>query len=227
MHLAEIWRYPAKSMAGERLEDAALGPLGIPGDRELVVVDGTRIVTARTHPGLLRMRAARDPDGGVRVDGLDWRDPAVAHKVRAAAGPDARLVRLAGAEHFDILPLLVTSDGAIAALGVDPRRLRPNLVLGGVPGLEERNWEGRFIAIGDAVIGLADLRQRCIMTTWDPETGVQDLRVFQRIRSEFGGRFALNAWVARSGRIAVGAAATLLDGFDEMEPPLQGRFVRG
>jgi len=33
MHLAELWRYPVKSMAGEQLVEATLGPLGVPGDR--------------------------------------------------------------------------------------------------------------------------------------------------------------------------------------------------
>jgi uncharacterized protein YcbX len=123
------------------------------------------------------------------------------------------------------MPLTVTTDGAIKALGVDHRRLRPNLVLGGVAGLEERTWEGRFLAVGEAVIGLADLRGRCIMTTWDPETGKQDVGVLRRIKDEFAGTFALNAWVARPGRIAVGLPVTLLDQFDEAAPPLLGRFA--
>jgi uncharacterized protein YcbX len=227
MYVSEIWRYPVKSMAGERLEDAVLGPLGITGDREVVVVDGAgRIVTSRTRPELLRLRAARDPHGAVRVEGIDWRDPEVARRVRETAGPGAHLAPRAGPQRFDIMPLTVTTDGAITALGVDHRRLRPNLVLGDVPGLEERTWEGRFLAVGDAVIGLADLRARCVMTTWDPETGEQDMGVLARIRSVFGATFALNAWVARPGHIAAGFPATLLDQFDEAAPPLLGRFAR-
>lgn len=31
MHLAEIWRYPVKSMAGERLDEVAVGELGLAG----------------------------------------------------------------------------------------------------------------------------------------------------------------------------------------------------
>jgi uncharacterized protein YcbX len=226
MHVSEIWRYPVKSMGGERLEQAVLGPLGIPWDRELVVVDDSgRIVSSRTRPQLLRMRAARDAHGTIRVAGLDWRDSAVALRVREAAGRETVLARRPGANRFDIMPLTVTTDGAIKALGVDHRRLRPNLVLGGVAGLEERTWEGRFLAVGEAVIGLADLRGRCIMTTWDPETGKQDVGVLRRIKDEFAGTFALNAWVARPGRIAVGLPVTLLDQFDEAAPPLLGRFA--
>jgi len=33
MRVVELWRYPVKSMAGERLERARIGPLGIEGDR--------------------------------------------------------------------------------------------------------------------------------------------------------------------------------------------------
>jgi uncharacterized protein YcbX len=226
MRVAELWRYPVKSMAGERLSETTLGPLGVPGDRELVVVDGTgRIVTSRTKPSLLRLHATRGPDGRVQVEGREWTSPEVEAQVRVAAGADARLVAVAGPEHFDVMPLLVTSDGAITALGVDHRRLRPNLVLGGVPGLAERGWEHRFLAIGEAVIGLQDLRARCIMTTYDPDNGAQDLGVLERIRERFGGTFALNAWVARPGPVAVGAPVRVLEAFDEALPPLLGRSV--
>jgi uncharacterized protein len=37
----EIWRYPVKSMAGERLDDADVGPAGIPGDRGWAIRDET------------------------------------------------------------------------------------------------------------------------------------------------------------------------------------------
>jgi uncharacterized protein YcbX len=226
MRIAELWRYPVKSMAGERLSGGMLGSLGIPGDREIVVVDRAgRIVTSRTKPGLLGLRATADPLGRVRVDGLDWDSTEAAALLRAAAGAGARLARVEGPERFDILPLLVTSDGAIDALGVDRRRLRPNLVIGGVPGLAEREWEGRFLAIGDAVVGLADLRGRCIMTTFDPDTGAQDLGVLKRIQREFDGTFGLNAWVARPGRIAVGSEVRLLDEFVDASVPPLGRFA--
>ena len=57
--LAEIWRYPVKSMAGERLAAAELRRDGIEGDRLVQAWDERdRIVTARTRPGLLALRAA-------------------------------------------------------------------------------------------------------------------------------------------------------------------------
>jgi hypothetical protein len=171
------------------------------------------------------MRATRDARGRVQVDGLDWKTTEIGARVRAAAGATARLVPAFGPGRFDIMPLTVTTDGAIAALGVDHRRLRPNLVIAGVPGLAEREWEGRFLAVGDAVVGLADLRGRCIMTTWDPDTGAQDVGVLRRIRERFEGSFALNAWVARPGLIAVGAPVRLLDSFDDAIAPRLGRFA--
>ena len=75
--------------------------------------------------------------------------------VRGIVSPDARLVRDEGLDRFDILPLLVATDGAIAAFGRDGRRLRPNLVIGGVAGLEEREWEGGTLRIGEAHRGRA------------------------------------------------------------------------
>ncbi|MBC7788621.1 MAG: MOSC N-terminal beta barrel domain-containing protein [Anaerolineae bacterium] len=212
MHLAALWRYPVKSMAGEPLDETQLDALGVLGDRDIYVLDQRgRLVTARSRPQLLAHRATRNNDGNILVDGLPWTDLEVARRVEVAAGAGARLVRAQGAERFDILPLLVVSDGALAALGADVRRLRPNLVIGGVAGLAEREWEGRFLRIGEAVIGFADLRGRCIMTTWNPDTREQNLEVLLDIRHRFGGKFGLNAWVERPGRVAVGDGAELLD----------------
>ena len=213
-------------MAGERLEGACLGLKGIPGDRRLYVVDEReQIVSARTEPRLLGHRATLGPDGDVLVDGLPWRSPEVAAAVRAAAGPGARLVDAAGNERFDVLPLLVATDGAIEAFGHDPRRLRPNIVVSGVDGLAERGWQWSLLAAGEAVIALADLRARCIMTTWDPDTLAQNVDVFHHIRANFDGTLALNAWAGREGCIAVGDEVRILDRPIELTIPEPGRFA--
>ena len=226
MQISQLWRYPVKSMAGERLERAHLGPRGIPGDRLLYVVDGGgEILSARTRPRLLSHHATLTPGGEVLVDGLPWRSAEVGEKVRAAAGPDARLVEAAGAERFDILPLLVATDGAVQAFGRDLRRLRPNVVVAGVEGLAERGWEWHALAAGDAVIGLADLRGRCIVTTFDPDTGEQDVGVLRQIRADFAGTLALNAWTGREGDVAVGDAVRLLEDRGVLAVPQTGRFV--
>ena len=211
MRLAEIWRYPVKSMAGERLAAAELRQDGIEGDRVVQAWDERgRILTARNHPGLLGHRATIGEDGEPRVDGLPWADPEVTRRVEAAAGRGARLRRFEGEERFDILPLLVATDGSLAAFGRDPRRLRPNLVISGVEGLAEREWEGRAIRVGRAVVGLADLRGRCVMTTWDPDTQAQDVGVLRDIARRFDGRLCLNAAVIEPARIETGDEVELL-----------------
>ncbi|MGE0811812.1 MAG: MOSC domain-containing protein [Vicinamibacterales bacterium] len=210
MHLAEIWRYPVKSMAGERLRAVQVGPGGLAGDRLVhVETGGGRLVTARTHPRLLGHRAVLDASGSPLVDGRPWTGPGVAVDVEAIAGPGARLVRTVEGR-FDILPLLIATDGAIAAFGHDGRRLRPNLVIGGVPGLAERAWEGRTLRIGDLVIEIADLRGRCVMTTYDPDTQAQDPRILRSIVERFDGRLALNAAVVRPGHVREGDRVELV-----------------
>ena len=211
MHLAEIWRYPVKSMAGERLERASAGKLGLHGDRVVQVYDSRgRLVTARAYPRLLGLHATLAADGEPLVDGRPWAAPDVRARVEAIVGEGARLVRNESVARFDILPLLVATDGAIAAFGRDGRRLRPNLIVGGVADLAEREWEGRVLRIGPVLIGLADLRGRCVMTTVDPDTVAQDPRVLKDIVRRFDGRLALNAEVMRAGELRVGAPVELL-----------------
>jgi hypothetical protein len=211
VQVQELWRYPVKSMAGERLEKAELGPGGVTGDRVLQVRDARdRLVTSRSRPALLAHRGTIGPGGEPLVDGRPWASPEVDRDVERAAGPGARLVREEGPDRFDILPLLVATDGAVAAFGHDRRRLRPNIVIGGVAGMAEREWEGRRLRIGKVVIDLVDLRERCVMTTFDPDTQAQDVEVLRKIRREFGGKLALNARVLDGGLVAVGDPVELL-----------------
>jgi uncharacterized protein YcbX len=211
MVIQEIWRYPVKSMAGELLKTADITEHGISGDRIIQVRNASgRIFTARTRPGLLRHRAMLDENGDVLVDERPWNTEQVARDVEDAAGQGARLVRSDADDRFDVLPLLVTTDGMFAAVGHDRRRFRPNLVIGGVAGLAERQWEGAQLQIGEVVIGMDDLRSRCIMTTFDPDTGKQDLSVLRRVQKEFDGVLGLNSYVVTPGRIAVGDPVELI-----------------
>jgi uncharacterized protein YcbX len=213
MHLAELWRYPVKSMGGEQLQRAALGPEGVPGDRTLYVLDRRdRVATSRSRPQLLLHHATIGANGEPLVDGRAWGGPDVSADVERAVGPGARLVRAEGLERFDVLPLLVATDGAIASLGYDRRRFRPNLLIGGVPGLAERAWEGRLLRVGGALIRAVTLRQRCIMTTFDPDTAEQDTEVLLRIHRELGGALALDCEVVEPGEVNVGDPVTLVSG---------------
>ena len=113
MKIAEIWRYPVKTMSGEKLQRARLGPLGIEGDRVVHVEDAQgQVITARSHPRFLGHKGALGLGGEPLVDGWPWSSPEVAAKVVDIVGPGAKLVRYDGVERFDVLPLLVATDGA-------------------------------------------------------------------------------------------------------------------
>jgi len=213
MHVMEIWRYPVKTMAGEKLHRARLGQLGIEGDRVVHVEDAQeQVITSRSHPRFLAHKGTLGPDGEPLVDGRPWKSPEVAAEVRDIGGPGAKLVRYEGAERFDVLPLLVATDGAIAAFGHDGRRLRPNIVIGGVEGLAEREWPGGCLRVGKALIGIQDLRSRCIMTAYDPDTQVRDKDITRDIYRRFDGKLALNCFVIGGGDITVGDEVELVRG---------------
>ncbi|MFI7068148.1 MOSC domain-containing protein [Kribbella sp. NPDC050124] len=89
------------------------------------------------------------------------------------------------------------------------RRLRLNLLIGGVPARAEQDSPGHALVIGEAVIGIHSFRGRCIVTSIDPGTGAQDLDVFRGIRHRFGGRPGLDSWVMEPGTIWVGAQVIL------------------
>ena len=212
LYLEALWRYPVKSLAGERLPVATIGQDGIPGDRLVRVRGPEGVRTARRHTRLLGLRGTLDPDGRALINGHPWDSADALALVKDAAGPDVWLEAWSGLDRFDILPLLVATDGAVAAFGRDVRRLRPNLVVGGVGGLAEREWPGAELRIADAIVRLDSLRSRCRMTTIDPDTLQVDPGVLRDIVRRFDNKLALNADVPRGGRIRVGDPVALVGG---------------
>jgi len=210
LHLAELWRYPVKSLAGERVSSATLAHDGIAGDRIVRVRGPEGVRTSRRHYRLLRLHGSLDAHCRPLIDGLPWDSAEALALVRDAAGADAWLEASDGLDRFDILPLLVATDGAVAAFGRDVRRLRPNIVVGGVEGLAEREWVERELRIGDAIVRLDSMRSRCVMTTIDPETLHLDPDVLRDIVRRFENKLALNAEVMRGGTVRVGDSVELL-----------------
>jgi len=221
MHVAELWRYPIKSLGGERLEQAEVRVDGIVGDRSLMVFDAReRFVTARTRPRLLGLSATVGPLGEPLVDGRPWDSPATAAAVSDAAGHGARLTSAAGQERrFDDTPLLVATDGTIDSLGIDGRRLRPNIVIAGVEGLAERGWPGDALWIGEVELAVRRLCKRCVVTTFDPDTLEQDAGVLRTIDADYEERVALNCEVTRPGRLQVGDEVELARSTPAMDRP--------
>jgi len=214
LFVAGLWRYPVKSLAGEPLQVAEITAHGVTGDRLAHVRGPEGVRTSRRQYRLLGLAGSLDAEGRPLVDGFPWDGEEARDRVRTAAGADAWLESSEptddGPQRFDILPLLVATDGAVASFGRDVRRLRPNILIGGVPGMEERTWEGAELRIGKVRIRLDSLRGRCPMTTVDPDTLARDPEVLYDIGRRFGGRLALNAEVLHGGLIEVGAAVELL-----------------
>ena len=147
MHVAELWRYPVKSLRGELLQEAEVladRHSGRPRDR-----GGLEVASAGDHlahpsspagtcRAVFRPRPARPRSTAFRgtVRKL-W------HWLRRPSAKRCGWCMSRSTERFDVLPLLVATDGAIQAIGLDRRRFRPNILIGGVDGLAERQWEGK------------------------------------------------------------------------------------
>src|SRR5439155_11896937 len=69
MQVAELWRYPVKSLQGERVDAVAVGPHGLEGDRQLAIYDlATGFgLTGRRVPELLFASARLRDDGRAEI----------------------------------------------------------------------------------------------------------------------------------------------------------------
>jgi uncharacterized protein YcbX len=100
---------------------------------------------------------------------------------------------------------------------IDARRFRMLIEIDGTIAHEEDSWEGRSLAVGDAVLRMLAPVPRCVITTQDPSTGLKDfdtlktiVRYRPLIRGDRGIPFGVYAEVERAGRARVGDAVTLL-----------------
>ena len=199
--VSEVWRWPVKSMAGERVESTRVDARGAGGDRTHAVLHEHKgewkPLTAREAPRLLAWCAsypfARDaglrpdapPYANVTAPGGEhsymWDDP----RLRTAlAGDLDRPVRLhrdvAGIQDLE-RSLLLTTEATRAALTaelgteLDLRRFRPNLHLElDAPAWAEHAWDGRTVRFeGGVVLRLLHPCVRCAIPTRDPDHAAQ------------------------------------------------------
>jgi uncharacterized protein len=230
MRVMELWRYPVKSLQGERVAAAELTPQGLAGDRGWALFDlETGLgLTARRLPALLhasaRLRADGEvditlPDGAVTADDdalSDWLGRRVALRAATeATGPrryenpddieteadDSWEVFEGSAQAFhDSVAVTLVSTATIGDRPV--RRFRPNVVLDGAG---EDALVGTTVALGAASLTLTKPVSRCVMVTRAQPGGIAvDRDVLRWIHRERGGLLAVGGTVARAGAVRVG-----------------------
>ncbi len=186
MDVAQLWRYPVKSMAGERIAHAEVGDRGIPGDRRLAVFElaphpSEKRLSARDVAGLLRFRANLSSGSaqvaGPELESARWDDELVRDRLSRQCRRELELRPMPDGA-FDDSPILLVHLATIAALSaelgadVDPRRFRANVYLEGegIAAHEEPQLVGREIRCGEVVLEVTKACDRCSITTRDPDT---------------------------------------------------------
>ncbi|MEH1129670.1 MOSC domain-containing protein [Micromonospora sp. CPCC 206061] len=227
MHLEQLWRYPVKSIGGERLDAVAVGVLGIEGDRGIGVRDERDEFTwAGDVPGLMRVGAVTVepgvvelhlPDGRrVRSDAPDA-DRLLSEAVEAKVTLDAHQTHwLEGALHVMTTTTLRSLAAALPDSAIDVTRFRPNLVLDGAvddgtTGHPEQGWIGRRLAIGGLRLRFTQPCERCVMITKETTTVPHDRAVLRWVARELGNSLGVYAAVETPGTVHVGDTAHWLD----------------
>lgn len=228
MRVVALWRFPVKSLQGERVDAAELGPLGLAGDRRFAIFDiATGFgLTARRVPEML-FASARVNGDGVRITLPDGSVAADDAALSAWLGRDVALRSVAevrerryenpfdtetesswapfegsgGAFHDSArAAVTVLSTGSVGDR--EPRRFRANVL---VDGSGEDALVGRDVRIGDATVSVAAQVPRCVMVTRAQPGGIgTDREVLRRIHREHGGTLSVGGTVAGPGVVRVG-----------------------
>ncbi len=228
MRITELWRYPVKSVGGERLATARVTTSGVEGDRVRGLEDQATgmILTARRAPELLFASARYEGDGAVWLtlpDGTQTADHSV---LSAWLGRDVRLVAAGGSGGTYETPLdaeaeqdWVSWEGPAgsfhdsakarislvseATLGAwDLRRFRTNVLLSGAG---EHTWVSGSVRLGDeAVLDITKQIARCVMIT-RPQPGLdRDLGLLKHINAERASVLSVGALTVTGGTVNEG-----------------------
>jgi len=218
---ARLWRYPVKSMRGERVEYLDVGPTGVAGDRWYALRDaegrlgsGKRTTRFGRIDGLLEFQARYDgplleivlPDGSVvRGD-----SPGIDAALSQLLGQAVALVHEDNGGHVDDAPVHLLSTASLAWLSValpasriDERRFRPNLVIdtgGDTP--VEQDWIGRTLRIGEELaVSVTGPTERCGMVALAQDDLPRDPAVLRAITQQADLCFGVYARVTAAGRV--------------------------
>jgi MOSC domain-containing protein len=222
--VVEVWRYPVKSMGGERVDRADVTPRGLVDDRRWAVVgrDG-RIGSGKTTrrfrrmPGLLSLTAALGPGGVADVtfpggERLRVDDPAAAARVSEVVGEPVAIAEEGEVSHFDAAPLHLVSGATLdwlaarhPATDVERRRFRPNLVVAlDVTGATEDDWLGARLFIGGVEATVEAPTERCVMVAMAQPGLAPAHRLLKDLTAVAGACLGVYASVALAGTVGVG-----------------------
>ena len=235
MRVLELWRYPVKSLQGERLPAAPIDTLGIAGDRRWALFDrDTGLgLTARRVPELLFGSARLRDGGGVEVvlpDGTvtsderllsDWLGRRVELRTATEAGdvaptyeapvdeevPDpTEWLQWEGAPGpFHDSPRIRLSVVSTGTLGTWDRRRFRANVI--VDGAGEDDLQGSEATVGEVRVRFGGPIARCVMTTRPQPGGIaRDTSVLKTIHRERDGFLAVRAAVLVPGTLRTGDA---------------------
>jgi uncharacterized protein YcbX len=233
-HVTALWRYPVKSMQGEALDVATVGPRGIVGDRGWAVVDTTTglALTGRRAPDLLFAHAALVgddvritlPDGSVATDDgalSDWLGRSVT-LVRATDTTSGTFeIGLAPDDDADRDPTVewYRWDGPVGTFH-DSTRTQVSIIGAAtvgdwdmrrfrpnlvIEGTGEDDWVGSTLRLGDAVVTVSKQIDRCVMTTRPQPGGIErDVDVLRTINRERANNLGIATLVQTPGVVRLG-----------------------
>jgi uncharacterized protein YcbX len=229
-YVEAIFRYPVKSMGGERLEAANLGWHGLEGDRRLAFrrLDdrgGFPWLSASKLPDLLLFAPQRRQDGAQGDLPTHIRTPDgeempifgedLATEVGRRYGSPVQMMHLKNGIFDDANISVIASDtvheiGRLSGRSLDVRRFRPNVVVRLLRSLpfQEDEWVGSVLSFGegdDAPAITATMRDlRCSMVNLDPDSASPAPEVMKAIVRASQNNAGVYGAVTRVGRVAVG-----------------------
>jgi MOSC domain-containing protein len=229
-----IFRYPVKSMAGERVEAANLGWHGIDGDRRLALrrtqeQNGFPWLSASKLPDLLRFTPLRHEDDQEEIP-THIRTPEgeemtvfgeeLAAEIERRHGAPVQMTHLRDGIFDEASVSVIAADtvreiGKLAGTSPDVRRFRPNIVVRLLQpkSFHEDEWVAGVLSFGEPgegpLVSVTMRDIRCSMVNLDPDSGCSSPDVLKAIVRTNENNAGVYGTVVRTGRLAIGQTIRL------------------
>lgn len=229
-----LFRYPVKSMRGERLETATLGWHGLDGDRRFALRrvgdrGGRPWLTASKLTELVLFTPRGTNGDGAALpthvltpegEEMELLGEPLSAEIGRRHGAPVEMMRI-DRGIFDEAAISVITSATVgevcrlAGKSAEARRFRPNVVVRSARAVpfEENEWLGGRLTFGEAddapSVSVTTPDVRCVMVNIDPDGGGSAPEVLKAVARANESAAGIYGTVTRTGRLTVGQTVLL------------------
>jgi uncharacterized protein YcbX len=232
MKVKQLYRYPVKSLLGEKVSSFTLDTRGVVNDRLFAITDENKYIGShkntrrfRKLPRLFELKSFIN-NNEIRIsfpndDQYSVDNPILNRKLSDFIGQPVSIAKEDKVSHLDDGPIHILTtaslnwlQGLLPNIEITPERFRPNILLDGPSEnkqLTEDLWIGKVLNIGNCKLEITNKTQRCLMVTSAQNSLAYSPEILKTLGKHNDACFGVYAKVITQGTIEENTTVTIED----------------